>query len=178
MATPEEHNQRRRENGAKSRGPKTSAGREATDLSKVKHGIRCERPIIPRQETEREWEAHHDAFIEGLAPEGSLEHMIAYRIALNYWRLGRLIRAEIASISVEIKDDPFSSDGSDSVGKHLLPYADTLERLLDYERHLCGMIRRDFNQLERFQSLRLGRPVVPPVSVDVNVSSSAEPEIG
>ena len=178
VATPEEHNQRRRENGKKSRGPKTAEGRQATDLSKVRHGIRYEQPIIPGQESEKEWQSHHEAFIGSLAPEGSVEHMIAYRIALNYWRLGRLTLAEIAAVSVEIEDDPFSSDGSDSVSKHFLPYADTLDRLIDYERHLCGMLRRDFNQLERLQALRTGRPVAAPIEVGVTLSNGAEPEIG
>src|SRR5690242_2520449 len=97
VATREEHNRRRRENGAKSQGPKTAQGREATDLSKVKHGIRYERPVIAGVEKQHEWEVHHDAFIDALAPEGSVEHTLAYRIALNYWRLGRLTKAEVAA---------------------------------------------------------------------------------
>jgi hypothetical protein len=178
VATPEEHAQRRRENGKKSRGPKTEEGRLATDLSKVRHGVRCERPVIPKMESPLEWETHLDAFIESLSPSGSVEYMIAYRIALNYWRLGRLTRAEIAAVSTEIEEDPFSSDGKAALSKHFLPYADTLDRLIDYERHLCGMIRRDFNQLERFQALRTGRPVAAPIEVGVTLSSGAEPEIG
>jgi hypothetical protein len=176
VATPEEHNQRRRENGKRSRGPKTAEGREATDLSKVTHGVRFERPIIPGQERQQEWGAHHDAFISSLAPEGSVEHMLTYRIALNYWRLGRLTKAEVAAVSWEIKEGLLFSD--DASERNLLPEAKTLDRLLDYERHLCGQLRRDFDRLERFQSLRIGRPVAPPIAVDVNVSSSPEPELG
>jgi hypothetical protein len=38
---------RNRLNGLKSRGPTTEAGHLQTDLSKVTHGIRCEKPFLP-----------------------------------------------------------------------------------------------------------------------------------
>jgi hypothetical protein len=176
VVTPEEHNQRRRENGAKGRGPKTAEGRAATDLSKVTHGIRYEKPVISGVEKPREWEAHYDAFIGSLAPDGAVEHNFTYRIALNYWRLGRLIRAECAAVAEEVKQGLlFSDDGSE---RNLLPEANTLARLIDYERHLCSQIRRDFDRLERFQSLRLGRPVAPPIEVGVTLSTDADKEVG
>jgi hypothetical protein len=43
---------------------------------------------------------------------------------------------------------------------------------------LVGMIRRDFNHLERVQALRTVRPVAAPIEVGLSVSSSAEPELG
>jgi hypothetical protein len=54
------------------------------------------------------------------------------------------------------------------VSRNLLLEADMLDRLVDYERHLCGMIRRDFNRLERVQALRTGRPVAAPIEVGVS----------
>ena len=283
VATPGEHKERNRKNGRKSRGPRTAAGRLATDLSKVRHGIRYEQPVIPGVENAREWKAHYNALVGSLAPEGSLEHMLAYRIALNYWRLGRLTKAETAAVCLQIEQDnsllsgngsgsaerarealslfkwwiesgdnesldqedaltllnawPYEYDQDDElyerqewtcgalrqvfaeyaqredktpeavlkelrghlqsairtasadargeqmkagqeVARNLLPPVDVLDRLIDYERHLCSQIRRDFDRLERFQSLRLGRPVAPPVAVDVTLASSAEPELG
>jgi len=58
-----------------------------------------------------------------------------------------------------------------------LPDAETLNRLIIYERHLVGMVRRDFNQLERFQALRTGRPVAAPIEVGLTLST-AEKELG
>jgi hypothetical protein len=58
------------------------------------------------------------------------------------------------------------------MSRNLLPDAETLNRLIIYERHLVAMVRRDFNQLERFQALRTGRPVAAPIEVGVTLSTT------
>jgi hypothetical protein len=90
--------ERNRLNGMKSHGPTTEAGRLQTDLSKVTHGIRCERPVVPGVEQPEDWETHYASLRAALDPEGDFEELLVYRIALNFWRLGRVIRAENAEI--------------------------------------------------------------------------------
>jgi hypothetical protein len=90
--------ERNRLNGVKSHGPTTEAGRLRTDLSKVTHGIRCERPVIPGVEQPEDWETHYASLRAALGPESDFEELLVYRIALNFWRLGRVIRAENAAI--------------------------------------------------------------------------------
>jgi len=90
--------ERNRQNGAKGHGPTTEAGRLQTDLSKVTHGIRCERPVIPGVERPEDWETHYASLRAALGPKGDFEELLVYRIALNFWRLGRVIRAENAEI--------------------------------------------------------------------------------
>lgn len=48
---------------------------------------------------------------------------------------------------------------------HLVPPPAASERLLRYETHLNREFDRTLSQLERLQRIRLGQPVVPPISV-------------
>jgi hypothetical protein len=54
--------------------------------------------------------------------------------------------------------------------RHGVPDAPQLDRLLRYETTLERAIDRTLNQLERYQRIRLGQPVLPPINL--NVSSS------
>ena len=51
-----------------------------------------------------------------------------------------------------------------------VPDAPQLDRLLRYETNLDRAIDRTLGQLERYQRMRLGQSVLPPINV--NVSSS------
>jgi hypothetical protein len=55
------------------------------------------------------------------------------------------------------------------IGACLIPDERTVNRLAIYERQLDAASRRYLNDLYRAQALRLGQPVLPPVSVNVNV---------
>jgi hypothetical protein len=49
-----------------------------------------------------------------------------------------------------------------------VPDAPQVDRLLRYETSLERSIERTLNQLERLQRMRLGRPVPPPISLNIN----------
>jgi hypothetical protein len=91
---------RKRRNALQSTGPRTPAGKRRSSLNAVKHGIRSPVPVIPFLERAEDWEAHRTAILEALAPLGALEALLADRIALTAWRLGRVLRFETESISV------------------------------------------------------------------------------
>jgi hypothetical protein len=57
------------------------------------------------------------------------------------------------------------------IALHLVPDETNLARLCDYERHLSCEVRKLLSVLERQQALRKGQLVVPPLAVDVQVSS-------
>ncbi len=92
-----------RANARKSTGPKTPRGKSVVRLNALKHGATAETLIVPFIESAEEWEAHRLGIFESLAPVGALETDLALRIAVMWWRLGRVTRfeREIATITQE-----------------------------------------------------------------------------
>lgn len=183
MNAPEPHQQaddriakRNRNNGAKSQGPKTKAGRRATDLSKIKHGARSKMLVIPGIEGVKEWMAFEAAIRESLSPVGALEEEIAARIASDLWRQRRIDRAELAIILVQIEQHLEFMPGTRET--ELLPDERALQRLLTYRRQTDGSIFRYLHELQRLRAEREGRPVAAPVSVEVGVSSNSVDNLG
>jgi len=88
-------------------GPRTKAGKEIARLNSVAHGLRSALPVIPG-ETAEGWERHREAILASLAAQGALEEVLAERVALLLWRLGRVARYEtatIANLQERIDDD-------------------------------------------------------------------------
>jgi hypothetical protein len=54
--------------------------------------------------------------------------------------------------------------------RHNVPDTPQLDRLLRYETTLDRAIDRTLNQLERYQRMRLGQPVPPPINLNVSTS--------
>jgi hypothetical protein len=55
-------------------------------------------------------------------------------------------------------------------GRVLLPDADEIDKLTRYEAHLGRALQQTLVQLERFQALRMGIPVLPPAVAEIGVS--------
>src|SRR6266481_8792832 len=108
--------ERNRRNGSKSTGPTTRKGRRATTLSRLSHGIRSESPVIPSLEKAKDWEAHRQAILKSLNPDIGIEQALVERIALNFWRLGRLVRFERQRITEEAG----AEDRGDPAERHCL----------------------------------------------------------
>ena len=89
-----------RRNARKSTGPKTEQGRAIARLNAVRHGTLATTPVVPRLERPEEWQAHLGATLESLNPMGYLEAVLAGRIALLLWRLGRVARYEREAIGL------------------------------------------------------------------------------
>jgi len=84
-----------RENAVKSTGPTTPEGKAASSRNAVKHGVLAATPVLPGIESPEEWEYHRTGVIESLAPVGYFQKVLAERVALNSWRLGRAVRYEV-----------------------------------------------------------------------------------
>ncbi len=76
------------------RGPKTPEGRIAVRLNASTHGILSAQPVVTAYEREEDWDAHRDAVVGSLDPEGGMEHVLAERVALCSWRLNRVVLYE------------------------------------------------------------------------------------
>ena len=83
--------------------PSTRRGRAAHNA--LAHGLRSLIPVIPGVESEEEWLAHIAGVVQGLAPVGQIEQLMAERIALDFWRLKRVARYETLLV---IHSDPDS----------------------------------------------------------------------
>src|SRR5918995_5402575 len=84
-----------RQNGAKSRGPKTKEGRARSAQNALKHGMRAQKYVVLPEEDADEFAGLEAALIEELAPVGALQMVLARRVAVAAWRLARADRIEI-----------------------------------------------------------------------------------
>jgi hypothetical protein len=82
------------QNACKSTGPKTAAGKTVSRLNATTHGVLSALQVLPQVERQRDWEVHHKLMLANLKPVGYLETSLAERIALFFWRLGRVARYE------------------------------------------------------------------------------------
>jgi hypothetical protein len=94
-----------RANAQKSTGPKTPAGRAASRMSAVKHGI-LSREVIVRglnyRESYQEFSALHLRFRQDLKPAGPAEEMLVDQIVTAHWRLRRALMAESGEIALSV----------------------------------------------------------------------------
>jgi hypothetical protein len=81
-------------NGARSRGPKTEAGKARSSQNALKHGLCAQRFVVLADEDAAEYAAHEEALLAELAPDGALQTLLARRVAAAAWRLLRADRIE------------------------------------------------------------------------------------
>jgi hypothetical protein len=84
-----------RKNGAKSRGPKTAAGKARSAQNALKHGLRAQKYVVLPEGDADEFADLEAAMIEELAPVGALQTVLARRVAVAAWRLARADRIEV-----------------------------------------------------------------------------------
>src|SRR5262245_38427208 len=95
-----------RQNGARSRGPRTPEGKARAAQNALKHGMRAEKHLVLPDEDAAEFEVLEAALVEELAPLGTLQTVLARRVAVAAWRLARADRIEI-----ELFEERRSADG-------------------------------------------------------------------
>jgi hypothetical protein len=90
-----------RKNAIRSTGPKTERGKRAVSRNAITHGIVAREVVITAGDGEESQE-EFDALAEGLRqhynPVGPIERMLVEKIAVSWWRLGRINRAENGEI--------------------------------------------------------------------------------
>ena len=108
-----------RRNARQSTGPRTEQGKAIARLNALKHGTLATTPVVPRLERPDEWERHLAATLESLGPVGHLEAVLAQRVALLLWRLGRVARyeREVIGVAQERADDDLTERRRRSFGR-------------------------------------------------------------
>ena len=89
--------QRKRKNGQH-----TPEGQRSQIKHKLSHGIRGISPVLLDVEKEQDWLVHYAGVRESLGPGNEFEEDLAYLIAWQLWRFGRLIRHETELTSEKI----------------------------------------------------------------------------
>jgi hypothetical protein len=92
-----------RKNGARSTGPKTPAGKEASSRNSRKTGLLSCELILPGESRE-EFDALFDQLILEHKPVGVLEISLLERVAVSMWRQRRFVRAESARLAAQQSD--------------------------------------------------------------------------
>ncbi len=91
------------QNALRSTGPRTAEGKRRSSRNSTKSGVYSVSPVLEGLESSAEWEGFRSSLLACLSPLGKLEEIFAERIALNAWRLRRIIRFETATITHELK---------------------------------------------------------------------------
>jgi hypothetical protein len=83
-----------RKNALKSTGPQSEAGKAVVSQNAARYGLFSKLEVLPGLERQHDWEEHKSEMMADLAPEGRMEVILAERVALQTWRLGRTARYE------------------------------------------------------------------------------------
>jgi hypothetical protein len=99
-----------RENGRRKlrHGENTPEGRRSQIKHKLGHGIRGISPVLLKVEREQAWREHYEGVYRSVNPGSEFEADLAYLLAWQLWRFGRLIRHETALTNEKIHKPPES----------------------------------------------------------------------
>ena len=76
-------------NGAKSRGPKTAAGRRRSSQNALKHGLTAQTLVLPTEDPE-EFHQLLSSYLDQFQPDGPAESDLVHEMVAAKWRLQRL----------------------------------------------------------------------------------------
>jgi hypothetical protein len=159
----------------RSGGPRTAKGKAVTRYNAATHGIYSVTPVLPRIERQADWLAHRAGVFADLQPDGYMQEIYAERIALNSWRLRRLVRYEREQVRKrqrsiptdlaiyamydgrKLEKEPLDED-LDRIDQWtmdaLIPEEKELMLLMRYEGRLSRQLRLDMLHLEHMQRQR------------------------
>ncbi len=98
--TTRKQNEANRRNARSSTGPQTRAGKAASKLNALKHGLRAEEFVV-RGEDPADFARLLENLINEFQPLGPLEEQLVERVAACMWRLRRLYRLEAGILTHE-----------------------------------------------------------------------------
>lgn len=94
-----------KQNALVSTGATSEEGKAIVCKNAIKHGIFAKDLIITRgdgKENPEEFKAIFENLIDDFNPEGQMQYLLVEKIAIDFWRLRRLIRFETGSIRDQI----------------------------------------------------------------------------
>ena len=91
-----------RNNGAKSNGPLTDAGKAISSQNSLKHGLTSSRAVLPH-ESQEEFDRLEASMVNRFKPHDELEHELVHEMAAARWRLRRIEAMEVAIFNKAFK---------------------------------------------------------------------------
>ena len=181
-----------RRNALRSTGPRTPQGKNAVRWNALKHGLLAKEIVIPAGAARENAADFHRLLAQlrdHLDPAGILEEVLVEKIAVCYWRLGRVLRSEAGEIQkgvdnvasarerdwklLELVGQPRNTTEAEESrwmeserACRALPASAVVDKILRYETSIERQLSRALNQLERIQRRRRGEAVPPPVSIE------------
>jgi hypothetical protein len=105
--TTKKQNEANQKNALLSTGPTTVEGKEIVSLNATKHGIFTKDLIVSSgvgQENKEEYLEISKNLISCLSPQNQMESLLVEKIAIDFWRLRRVIRFETGSIGKYLEE--------------------------------------------------------------------------
>ncbi len=154
-----------RANGAKSTGPRTPAGKAASALNAVTHGLTAQ-TVVLNNESQDQYEAELDQYLAHFQPQGKPEWDLVHQLAAAHWRLCRYAAIESRILERQLdSDQEWFDDHPEIPGHHRLAVAfdhlcgpnSALALLNRYDAHLHREYRETLKILEKMQAAREAR---------------------
>ena len=134
-------------NARKSTGPQTEAGKAASSLNGLKHGLTGLMRLLP-DEDQVDYARHCEGNVADLRPQGELELRMAQAIADDQWRIDRIRRIEQSLFLLAGDDVQASIDHNKQLALYSL-----------YESRLNRNIRNNLAELRKLRHDRAQAPI-------------------
>jgi len=94
-----------RDNGAKSAGPISEAGKQKSKLNSLQYGLFAKDVVVTAAgEKTRDFNKLEASIRADFQPDGAVQEMLAHDLAVNRWRLARVRRSESADLASRLED--------------------------------------------------------------------------
>jgi len=176
-------------NGAKSHGPKTPEGKEASSRNSLKHGLTSRKTFILQSESVDDYRAMVAEHIAIHQPATPPEKELVQQMAIARWRIRRFVAAETVLFDCEmirneaaVNKEFATTDADVHLAMALRSLADesrTLSLMSRYESRLQRVHDKAYAALRELQQYRASQPTPPepePVPAVENKISRNEPD--
>ena len=159
-----------RANGAKSRGPATTAGKHSSSLNALAHGLTA-RTVVLFNESSDEYQTQLREYLDHFRPQTKPEADLVHQLAAAHWRVARYAGIESGLLEHRMQDqeERLSQDYDDLPENHRLAIAfdalsganSSLALLNRYQSRLHHEYHRLLKTLTQLQAARTREPKFP-----------------
>src|SRR5215469_7289528 len=162
-----------RANGARSKGPTTEAGKQASSQNGVRHGILTQTVVLEGESKDR-FEELHAALIAEFQPRTTTEAALVETMAIARWRLLRVLAIQKAGLDLEMAKQESQASPAYRAAIVFKNLADS-SRLLDLlSRYEISFDRQFSRALSLLLKLRANSSQPPePLATTLSALSSA-----
>jgi len=145
-----------KQNALLSTGAITEEGKAIVAKNAIKHGVFVKDLIVSSEagrENIEEYLQIQNGLIESLNPVGQMEQLLAEKIAVDFWRIKRVLRYETGNIRKRIdkKDFFVLNDDEEIISAKSIPEGYIVEIIMRYERSLQKSITQNIVILKKLQ---------------------------